>query len=221
MAKPIRCFFITPFRPALHYFYLFLKRHIEEDLKKEFTIECHRADRNPESEPFLENIRRDIEAADLIIADCSDVNPNVFYEIGYAHASNKHVVLITSDPPEKIPADLRGHKFIPYGFDNDQAFLRDLDMALRHNIQGMQKDDSLFDEAKRMGQAFRASGMIIAFNSRAEFTRRIRSRTQELAAAGESPRSREFVLLPAIIQNSEEVAVMKQINVWLAREDLR
>lgn len=37
-----------------------------------------------------------IAKADLIVADVSEENPNVFYEVGYAHALNKEVFLITN-----------------------------------------------------------------------------------------------------------------------------
>lgn len=51
----------------------------------------------------------------VVLADCSGRNPNVFYEIGVAHAIGKPVVLITSTPDD-VPADLRQMRFLRYEF---------------------------------------------------------------------------------------------------------
>ena len=40
-------------------------------------------------------------------------NPNVFYEVGYAHALQKEVILLTQDADD-IPFDLRVHNHIVY-----------------------------------------------------------------------------------------------------------
>lgn len=51
--------------------------------------------------------------ADLIIADLTDNNPNVFYELGIAHTLNKKVILLTQEI-EEIPFDLRAYRVIKY-----------------------------------------------------------------------------------------------------------
>lgn len=51
----------------------------------------------------------------VVVADCSGKNPNVFYEIGVAHAIGKPVVLITSTPDD-VPADLKQMRFLRYEF---------------------------------------------------------------------------------------------------------
>lgn len=52
-------------------------------------------------------------AARLIVADCTNRNPNVFYEIGLAHTIGKNVVLITQNKDD-VPFDLRHLRFIDY-----------------------------------------------------------------------------------------------------------
>ena len=53
--------------------------------------------------------------ADLIIADCTGRNPNVFYELGLAHALDKPVIMITQSIDD-IPFDIRHLRVIVYEF---------------------------------------------------------------------------------------------------------
>ena len=63
---------------------------------------------------ILERIYRQIELADLIVADMTGQNPNVFYEVGYAHAKGKLCILLTQRADD-IPFDLKHHRHIVYG----------------------------------------------------------------------------------------------------------
>jgi hypothetical protein len=62
---------------------------------------------------MLQRIYHQINSADLIIADMTGKNPNVFYEVGYAHALDKKVILLTKNG-EDIPFDLKHYPFIIY-----------------------------------------------------------------------------------------------------------
>jgi hypothetical protein len=65
-------------------------------------------------EGMLDRIYAQIEAADVIIADMSGKNPNVFYEVGYAHAKGKTCILLTNTADD-IPFDLKHRRHIVYG----------------------------------------------------------------------------------------------------------
>jgi hypothetical protein len=97
-----RCFVIMPFSPELHYFYLYMKIHIELN----HHIVCERGDDKVLTLPILDKIVDYIRNADVIIADCSGHNPNVFYELGLAHAYGKKVILITKDEIKEAPSDI-------------------------------------------------------------------------------------------------------------------
>ena len=62
----------------------------------------------------------------------TDDNPNVFYEIGYAHGLEKECLLITQTLSEDAPFDLRHLEHIKYSTD-PQGLTR-LTLALTETI---------------------------------------------------------------------------------------
>ena len=76
-------------------------------------IYCERVDEQYYDGSMLDRIYNQIQHADYIIADMSTKNPNVFYEVGYAHALQKKVVLITQKEGD-IPFDLKHFYHIIY-----------------------------------------------------------------------------------------------------------
>jgi len=79
----------------------------------ELDIYCERVDEQIFQESILDRIYNQIAKADLIIADMSGKNPNVFYEVGYAHALGKNVILLTKEAKD-IPFDLEHYPHIIY-----------------------------------------------------------------------------------------------------------
>jgi nucleoside 2-deoxyribosyltransferase len=77
-------------------------------------INAERVDEQIFQEVILARIYRQIELADLVVADMTGQNPNVFYEVGYAHAKGKLCILVTQKA-EDIPFDLKHHRHIVYG----------------------------------------------------------------------------------------------------------
>ncbi len=74
-------------------------------------------------------------ASQIVIADCTGRNPNVFYEIGVAHTVGKPVILLTQIV-EDVPFDLRHIRFIKYELTRRgiQKFEEDLLATLRDEI---------------------------------------------------------------------------------------
>ncbi len=75
---------------------------------------CERLDEQIFDESMLARIYNQIAKADLIVADMTGRNPNVFYEVGYAHALGKTVILLTQNAND-IPFDLKHFSHIVYG----------------------------------------------------------------------------------------------------------
>ena len=74
---------------------------------------AERLDEQIFKEGMLERIYNQISKADVIVADMTGKNANVFYEVGYAHALDKIVILLTQNSDD-IPFDLKHHQHIVY-----------------------------------------------------------------------------------------------------------
>jgi nucleoside 2-deoxyribosyltransferase len=93
-------FVLMPFDAAFDDIY---KLGIKETAEK-LGIRAERVDEQIfHKENILERIYSQIDAADFIIADLTDRNPNVFYETGYAHAKGKLCLLLTSKADDNVP----------------------------------------------------------------------------------------------------------------------
>ncbi|WP_428516588.1 hypothetical protein [Roseovarius sp.] len=89
---------------------------------EEQGVVAERVDEQHFSETILERVYRQIENADFIIAEMTGQNPNVFYEVGYAHAKGKLCALVTQSAGD-IPFDLKQHPHVIY--DGSIADLKD------------------------------------------------------------------------------------------------
>lgn len=79
-----------------------------------------RADSIINQQNILKDIMRGIAEADLVVADLTSLNPNVFYELGISHAMKKQTVLLTQSI-EEVPFDLRSYRIITYSVHFDEA----------------------------------------------------------------------------------------------------
>ena len=77
----------------------------------ELGIIAERVDEQLFSEGILERIYRQIELADIVVAEMTGMNPNVFYEAGYAHGRGKLCILSTASADD-IPFDLKHRRHI-------------------------------------------------------------------------------------------------------------
>src|SRR5258708_22404496 len=75
---------------------------------------CERVDEQMYEEQTLDRIYNQIQKADILVADMTGRNANVFYEVGYAHGLGRNVVMLTQIGDD-IPFDLRHFPHIVYG----------------------------------------------------------------------------------------------------------
>jgi hypothetical protein len=206
------CFVLMPFKPELHYFFLYLRDHIEQT----HHLRCERADDQVLTVPILDKILAAIRASDLIVADCTGRNPNVFYEIGMAHAYEKKVILITSDEIRETPSDIRHFEFIKYDLANHLEFLAKIDNAIRNIL--FEQYQGMDERALEILNAFRqASRVNPTAATRSVFLQRILNAetTSPLPMSDDSAGLAEFYL-PKIIADIQDAATMMAITTHLS-----
>lgn len=103
-------FVIMPFKNEFNDIY---QLGIKETSQK-CGVKAERLDEQLFNEGMLDRIYKQIETADFIIADLSERNPNVFYELGFAHSKDKICILLTKSSTD-IPFDLKHKRHIVYG----------------------------------------------------------------------------------------------------------
>lgn len=104
-------FVLMPFEPGL-------RPVFEDHIKKVATknsLTAGRADDFFTSGSIMTDIWSAISAARIVIADCTNRNPNVFYELGIAHAIGRNTILI-SQSIDDVPFDLRHLRTIIYEY---------------------------------------------------------------------------------------------------------
>lgn len=72
-----------------------------------------RADQINTQQSVMRDIVQSIGSSQLIVADLTGNNPNVYYELGIAHGLRRQVILMTQDI-ESLPFDLRSYRVIEY-----------------------------------------------------------------------------------------------------------
>lgn len=103
------CFVMMPFGTWFDKYY----QEIYIPAIREAGFEPVRADELFTTGSVVEQIWEEIVKAKILLADLSGKNPNVFYELGLAHAAVKPVVF-TASRVEDVPFDLRHLRVIVY-----------------------------------------------------------------------------------------------------------
>ncbi|MCK4394533.1 toll/interleukin-1 receptor domain-containing protein [Candidatus Bipolaricaulota bacterium] len=113
VVDPKLCFIIMPFGPEelTDVYEYFVKPSIETNC----DLRCERGDDVFGSNVIMDDIRRSIERARLVVADLTGRNPNVFYEVGIAHTLNKEVLLLSQSMSD-VPFDLRHRRVLVYDY---------------------------------------------------------------------------------------------------------
>jgi hypothetical protein len=107
-----RCFVIQPFDGGaydLRYSEVFVPAIAAAGL------EAYRVDQDPRVQIPIERIEEEIKLATACLADITTNNPNVWFELGYAIATQKNVILVCSkDRTDKYPFDIQHRTVISY-----------------------------------------------------------------------------------------------------------
>jgi len=90
---------------------------------KDAGLEAYRVDQDPASTILIDDIEENIRTSEICLADITADNPNIWYEVGYAFANEKPVVMICAKPrPTKPPFDVQHRHIIFYTQDSPSDF---------------------------------------------------------------------------------------------------
>jgi hypothetical protein len=134
--KPL-CFVIMPFSEEYNITYENIK------IAGDFAgFETLRADEEYAPGKLPDKIQHLMDTASILIAEISDKNPNVYYELGHVHAIKKPVILICKEGSE-IPFDLHHWNQIRY---NELPYLKQ--KLAKVLIERKKNLDTVFPEAQ-------------------------------------------------------------------------
>lgn len=100
------------------------------------------------------NIRTDmfqrLLTADLVIADLSIHNANVFYELGIRHSLREKRTFMIKSEGDSYPFDLQTDRYFTYDRDDPKKSLPDLIKALKHTMASTDQDSPVFGSLPNM-----------------------------------------------------------------------
>lgn len=109
-----RCFILMPFDKIFDLVYGTIKNELQDN-----GYICNRADEICGSKPIMNKILTEILKSQYIIADLTNLNPNVFYELGIAHTfKDAQNILLIKQKGFKCPFDITHLTYIEYDISN-------------------------------------------------------------------------------------------------------
>ena len=86
---------------------------------------------------IIADVVRRIQEAEVIIADITPENQNVFYEVGYAHALGKPTILL-AEKGKRLPFDVSGFRTLFY--ENSIAGKANVEQGLRRHVEAITRE---------------------------------------------------------------------------------
>jgi hypothetical protein len=174
-----QCFIIMPFSQTIHHSEEYWNEHFLSRLKP--LIESCTNLKVIRSEPLRQEIIRqiinDLVFSSVVIADLTDNNPNVYWELGVRQSFRHGTVTITEEK-SVIPFDIASKSILTYkkeDFDGDSYFKKQLKKAVSDCISNPKNPDSAVLET------ITGRGSVYAVIRHEELTRRIDGLLQENA----------------------------------------
>jgi hypothetical protein len=127
--KPSQCFVLMPFQRSFDEVYSEIKSSLGA-----IGFGCTRADDIYANRPIMNIIISEIMSSHFVIADLTDRNPNVFYEVGIAHSFRDMAnVILLSQSIDHVPFDLRHLPVIIYDPENMRSLTSRLTKRIHEN----------------------------------------------------------------------------------------
>lgn len=138
-----KCFVLMPFTDQYREVYAEIYRPVcaANDL------DIWRVDEISRPGSITRDIVEGILDADLIIADLTSKNPNVFYELGLAHAVGNKTIM-TAQSSTDVPFDIANFRVIFYeqSITGSKKLKEDLDKAIKELLVALDRTNNPFQE---------------------------------------------------------------------------
>ena len=110
-------------------------------------LEAYRVDHDPGVLVPIEAIEKGIKQAAICLADITADNPNVWYELGYAFATERPVIMVCSEERtgKKYPFDIQHRSVIPYLADAPSDFDK-LRESLTAKLRAIIQQESVLEQ---------------------------------------------------------------------------
>lgn len=122
-------------------------------------LEPYRVDRDPSVSIPIDDIQRGIEASEACLADITTDNPNVWFELGYALARGREVVLVCSaQRGTKFPFDVQHRTIILYQTESRRDF-DDLATQIEERLKAILRRRDKVGQVARLQSVAKVEGL--------------------------------------------------------------
>jgi len=180
-------------------------------LKADSNLEVKRADEIAKPGCITSDIIARIMYSDIVIADVTYPNPNVFYELGLRHACKAGTIIIRDETGPKTPFDIAHLRHIQY--NNTATGLKKLADDIKQQLEFIysnptEPDNQLLEQAKLMSYRF------MQYATPTEDPEQ--SKIEVLEAMFQSP---ELMSIALRKSNGEEISQSELMNALLSNPD--
>ena len=95
------------------------------------------------------DIVHNLKEADLVVCDITDLNPNVFYELGIRHMTGKPcIILRAGNSKDSIPFDIGAMNVIAYPYPNMNPISKDIELTKNEIRQSVEHIFRIYEHNK-------------------------------------------------------------------------
>lgn len=174
-----KCFVLMPFTERLKEIY----NQVYKEVCKHNNLKCWRVDEISRPGSITRDIIEGIIEADIIIADLTDRNPNVFYELGIAHSAGNKTIM-TAQGIGHVPFDIASYRVILYEHTlcGCEKLKIDLDSAIKELVIALDRTNNPFQEvmATRGGMKLNRKVPLMKLVDYSKFSANVRALFEEL-----------------------------------------
>jgi hypothetical protein len=151
MKKKKKCFVIMPFSDTpsctedewTKIFVSIIKPAVEGS---RLSYQCERSTAGREN--LIKGILRSLSDSEVVIADLTDSNPNVFYELGVRHTLMRPTILIAQGK-EHIPSDLIQYPTVFYSYKSPESIeelkLKEFKSKIKNKLRDIEDNPEISD----------------------------------------------------------------------------